>query len=119
MKYDKDNIFAKMISGEVPVEKVHEDEFLIAINDINPAAPVHVLVIPKNAYIDFADFTANAPADEITHYFKTVAKIAAEQGLTDYRLVANKGAGSGQSVFHFHMHVIGGRTISGLIDKGL
>lgn len=115
MKYDSNNIFAKIISGEIPAKKIYEDEHVIAINDINPVAPVHILVIPKGSYLDFADFTNNASADEVAHYFKTINKIAKEQGLEEYRLISNKGAQSGQSVFHFHTHIIGGAKISGLI----
>lgn len=117
--YNKNNVFAKMISGEIVVEKIYDDEILIAINDINPAAPVHVLVIPKKSYVDFDDFSQNATEHEIVHYYKMIAKIAIDQGLSDYRLVTNKGSDSGQSVFHFHTHIIGGKKISELIDKGL
>lgn len=117
MTYDSNNIFAKMISREVPVEKIYEDDTLIAINDINPVAPAHILVIPKGSYADFADFTNSASAEEVAHYFKTIAVIAKDQGLEQYRLISNKGAESGQSVFHFHTHIIGGTKISGLIDK--
>lgn len=117
--YNKENIFAKIIDGAIPTEKLYEDEMLIAIRDINPAAPVHILVIPKGEFIDFADFVANASRELIAHYYQTIAKIAKEHNAGDYRLVTNRGKGAGQSVFHFHTHIIGGREIKGLIDNGL
>lgn len=117
--YDKNNIFAKIISGEIPAEKLYEDDKLIVIKDINPAAPTHLLVMPKGDYIDFADFTARANADEIAHYFRKVAAIAKENGADEYRIVSNKGISSGQSVFHFHTHILSGSTNQELIDKNL
>jgi diadenosine tetraphosphate (Ap4A) HIT family hydrolase len=117
--YDKNNIFAKIISGEVAAEKLYEDEKIIAIHDKNPAAPVHILIIPKQAYIDFADFIANAPAADVSHYYQTISKIASLQGVDEYRLITNKGKKAGQSVFHFHTHLIGGKSITELIDSGL
>lgn len=117
--YDNNNIFAKIITGSLPTEKVHEDDHVIAIKDINPVAPVHLLIIPKGKYTDFSDFTAKASNDEIAKYFQAIAKVAADHELEDYRLISNKGSAAGQSVFHFHTHLIGGTTIEGLIDKGL
>ena len=90
--YDTNNIFAKIISGEIPSEKLYEDEQLIAIKDINPLASTHLLVIPKANYTDFADFTNNSSIDEIAHYFKMVSHIAKENGATEYRIMANKGS---------------------------
>lgn len=117
--YDNNNIFAKIISGEIPSEKLYEDEQLIAIKDINPAAPIHILIIPKGNYIDLDDFTHNAHAEEIAHYFKMVSIIAKENGAVEYRIISNKGASSGQSVFHFHTHILSGSTNKELIDKNL
>jgi len=117
--YDSNNAFAKIISGTINAEKVYEDDKIIAIKDINPIAPIHILVIPKNAYIDFTDFVTRANAQEITHYFKTVAMIAKEQGAENYQLVSNKGSAAGQSVFHFHTHIISGLKDLNLINKGL
>lgn len=115
--YDKNNIFAKIISGEISSDKIHEDDHVIAINDINPVAPVHMLVIPKKPYADFADFISKATKEEVSHYFSAIKNIAENQGLKEYRLVSNKGTSAGQSVFHFHTHIIGGKTIHGLIDS--
>lgn len=126
--YDQNNVFAKIINGEIPAEKLYEDDEIIAIKDINPAAPVHILVLPKGQYIDFSDFVSRASAEKIQHYFKTIEKIAQEhisprEGEKNYRLVTNKGIKAGQSVFHFHTHILSGQldemTDNQLIDKNL
>lgn len=115
--YDKNNVFAKIINGELQAKKIYEDDIVIAINDINPVAPVHVLVIPKGDYIDYSDFINKASSEIIQHYFAKIAKIITMLGLEPggYRLVTNKGSDSGQSVFHFHTHIIGGKPFSKLI----
>lgn len=114
--YDKDNVFAKIIAGSISAKKVYEDDKILAIHDINPVAPVHILVIPKEEYKDFNDFITHASKEDITLYFSKIIDITKELGLEEngYRLVINKGSQSGQTVFHFHTHIIGGRTISGL-----
>ena len=117
--YNKNNIFAKIISGEIPAEKLYEDEMVIAIKDINPAAPIHILVMPKGEYTDFTDFVEKASLAETTHYFKTIAKIAKDNGANEYRTVSNKGTSSGQSVFHFHTHILSGSKNINLVDKNL
>lgn len=117
--YDKNNIFAKIINGDIPAEKLYEDNKVIAIKDINAAAPIHILVLPKGEYTDFADFVANSTPEDIAHYFKTVEKIARENGAENYRLVSNKGTTAGQSIFHFHTHILSGSKNNNLIDKNL
>lgn len=117
--YDKNNIFAKIIKGDIPAKKLYEDEKIIAIKDINPAAPIHILVIPKGNYLDFDDFVASSTPEDISHYFKTIRVIARENGAENYRLVSNKGAAAGQSVFHFHTHILSGSGNNNLIDKNL
>ncbi|RTK92097.1 MAG: HIT domain-containing protein [Rickettsiales bacterium] len=117
--YDKNNVFAKIIRSELPSEKIYEDEILIAIKNINPVAPFHILVIPKNNYVDFADFIDNALSDEINHYFRKINEIAKENNIADYRIVSNKGAKAGQSVFHFHTHIISGFDNPDLINENL
>ncbi|MDC0864853.1 histidine triad nucleotide-binding protein [Rickettsiaceae bacterium] len=117
--YDKNNIFAKVISGEIPSEKLYEDDSIIAIKDINPATPIHILVIPKGAYRDFSDFSQNASSDEVSHYFKTISNIAKDNGADEYRIVSNNGESAGQSVFHFHTHILSGSGNKSLIDKNL
>jgi len=117
--YNTNNIFNKIISGEVPTEKLYEDDQLIAIKDITPEAPIHILVIPKGNYIDLDDFTNNATEQEVAHYFKQITLIAKDNNAIEYRIVSNKGAKSGQSVFHFHTHILAGTTNNKLIDKNL
>ena len=92
---------------------------LIAIKDINPASPIHLLVISKGHYTDLLDFTTKATSNEISHYFKMVAFIAKENGAEEYRIVSNKGRKAGQSVFHFHTHILSGSTNQDIIDKNL
>ena len=106
--YNTNNIFNKIIAGEIPAEKLYEDDQLIAIKDINPEAPIHLLVLTKGNYVDLDDFTNNASDQEIAHYFKQIAVIAKENNATEYRIVSNKGSTSGQSVFHFHTHILSG-----------
>lgn len=113
--YDNQNIFAKIIRGEIPSTKIYEDECLIAINDINPVAPVHILVIPKGDYRNFNDFSQKATPVQISHYFKKIADIAKEQGAEDYRIVSNNGSSSGQTIFHFHTHIISGSQFTKLV----
>ena len=109
--YDRNNIFARILRGEVPCKKVYEDEFALAFHDINPLAPVHVLVIPKGEYVSSADFCSEAPAELVAGFWRAVAAVARELGLDDqgYRLVANHGPNGGQLVFHFHVHIVSGK----------
>ncbi len=117
MPYDKNNIFAKIIRGEIPGKKVFEDEHVLAIADIAPAAPVHVLIMPKGEYVSFDDFTRNAPPETQAHFFKMITEVARKTGVLEsgYRLIANHGEHASQSVPHFHMHLIGGRALGGLL----
>jgi histidine triad (HIT) family protein len=114
MTYDKNNIFARILRGELPCKKIHESEFALAFEDIQPAAPVHVLVVPKGEYVSSDDFFANASAEAVAGFWRTVGEVARKTGVdrTGYRLVANHGADANQIVFHFHVHVIGGRPLS-------
>jgi histidine triad (HIT) family protein len=119
MNYDNQNVFARIIRGEIKAKKLYEDEGLIAILDINPVSPIHILVIPKGEYVDFADFVRKASEAQIAHYFQMVAKIAAENGAVGYRIVSNKGELAGQSVFHFHTHILSGFNNQELVDNKL
>jgi diadenosine tetraphosphate (Ap4A) HIT family hydrolase len=112
--YDRSNVFARILRGELPCKKVFEDEFTLAFHDIAPLAPVHVLVIPKGEYISQADFGAKAPPEMIVGFWRAVSKVAHDLGLDPegYRIVANHGPNGGQLVFHFHVHIFGGRTMS-------
>jgi len=117
--YDPNNIFAKILRGEIPCKKVYEDEFALAFDDINPQAPVHVLVIPKGPYVSLDDFTKNATMDEIGGFFRAVGTVARRLNLAQpgYRFLANHGAHAHQEVFHFHVHIFGGRDLGGMIRR--
>ncbi len=119
MAYDPENIFAKILRGEIPCNKVYEDEFALAFHDINPQAPVHVLVIPKGEYVSMADFTADAPAELVVGYMRAVGKVADELGLVEpgYRTIANAGPNSHQEVPHLHIHIMGGKPLGPMLDK--
>ena len=106
-KYDKNNIFYKIIKGDIPCNKVYEDRDILSFHDINPKAPVHVLVIPKGEYVDFDDFIENSDMGDVENFFKTVKKIADKLQLKSYRIVSNCGEEAGQIVFHFHVHIMG------------
>ena len=115
--YDNDNIFAKILRGEIPCTKVYEDEHALAFNDINPQAPVHVLVIPKGAYVSMEDFSAQASAEEIAGFVRAVGTVARDLGLVDpgYRILANHGRDGHQEVPHFHVHLFGGKDLGRMI----
>jgi diadenosine tetraphosphate (Ap4A) HIT family hydrolase len=117
MAYDNNNTFAKIIRGEIPGRKIHEDDQVLAIADVAPAAPVHVLIMPKGEYVSFDDFARNASPDRLAHFFKVITEVARKTGVekSGYRLIANHGADASQSVPHFHMHLIGGRGLGGLL----
>jgi histidine triad (HIT) family protein len=117
--YDDANIFARILRGEIPCKKVHEDQWALAFHDINPQAPTHVLVIPKGKYCSFADFSAAASAEEIAGLMRAVGKIARDMGLEapGYRMLANMGEHGGQEVPHFHIHLFAGRPLGRMIPK--
>ncbi|MDG6095387.1 histidine triad nucleotide-binding protein [Acetobacter sp. AN02] len=112
--YDDDNVFARILRGEIPCRKIFEDEWALAFHDIGPKAPVHVLVIPKNPYVSFIDFSARATPEEITGFTRAVGKVAEDLGLNEpgFRLISNAGPDSGQEVPHFHVHILAGKPLS-------
>lgn len=116
MAYDTHNIFAKILRGEVPAEKIYEDDLAIAFNDVAPAAPVHVLVVPKGEYVSFDDFATKAGMGKVAGFFATVQKVAAQLGVdqSGYRLITNHGADASQTVPHFHVHILGGAPLGPL-----
>jgi len=117
LPYDPTNIFARILRGEIPCAKVYEDDHALAFHDIAPQAPVHVLVIPKGAYVSWDDFSASAPAEEIAGFIRAVGHVARDLGLVapGYRLLANVGADGGQEVSHLHVHLFGGRPLGRMI----
>src|SRR4051795_8853810 len=117
--YDDNNIFARVLRGEVPSTKIYEDEFAYAFPDINPAAPTHILVIPKGRYVSWDDFSAKASDAEIAGFVRAVGKVAREAVAVEsgYRLLANAGLNSGQEVPHLHVHIFGGRPLGPMLAR--
>ncbi len=121
--YDKDNIFAKILRGDIPCDKVLETDHCLAFNDIAPRAPVHVLVIPKGPYVNFDHFAAEASAEEMADFVRAVGEVCSRSGAAQsaggngYRLVANSGPDGVQDVPHMHVHVIGGRRLGIMIQS--
>ncbi|VVT09997.1 histidine triad nucleotide-binding protein [Erythrobacter sp. EC-HK427] len=115
--YDPDNIFAKILRGEIPCNTVYEDEHALAFHDINPQAPVHILVVPKGAYVSWDDFSASASEAEIAGFVRAVGHVAREQGLVvrGYRLLGNIGRNGGQEVPHLHIHLFGGGPLGPML----
>lgn len=117
--YDENNIFARILRGEIPSKRVYEDQHALAFHDINPMAPTHVLVIPKGPYVSWDDFSANASEAEIGGFIRAVGKVAREAGLVEsgYRLLANTGVNSGQEVPHLHVHIFAGRPLGPMLAR--
>ncbi|MFZ5742646.1 MAG: histidine triad nucleotide-binding protein [Pseudomonadota bacterium] len=115
--YDEQNIFAKILRGEIPNRTVYEDDFALAFHDINPQAPLHVLVIPKGAYVCWDDFSARASEAEIAGFVRAVGKVARDLGLVapGYRLLANTGIDSHQEVPHLHVHLFAGKPLGPML----
>lgn len=107
MNYDKNNVFAKIIRGEIPSNKVYEDDKVLAFYDLEPQADVHVLLIPKKDCVSFDDFVRNSSDEEISYFFKKAKDIAESLGVKNYKIVANTGEKAGQVVFHYHLHILG------------
>ena len=119
MPYDTDNVFAKILRGEIPCETIYDDEFAIAFDDINPQSPVHVLVLPKGEYVSMDDFTANASDAEIAGFFRAVGAVARQLDVVGngYRIPANHGRDAHQEVPHFHIHIFAGRDLGPMIRR--
>lgn len=117
--YDDQNIFAKILRGEIPSKRVYEDDFALAFHDINPQAPTHILVIPKGAYVSWDDFSDKASDAEIAGFIRAVGKVARDEGLVapGYRLLANTGTHSHQEVPHLHVHIFAGRQMGLMLPK--
>lgn len=117
MAYDTSNIFAKILRGEIPCDKVYENDHALAFRDVSPQAPVHVLIVPKGDYVSSTDFSESASEAEIAGFMRAVAEVAKIEGVTadGYRLIANAGANGLQEVPHFHMHLLGGRRMGRMV----
>jgi histidine triad (HIT) family protein len=119
LPYDDQNIFAKILRGEIPNKTVYEDEWALAFHDINPQAPLHVLVIPKGAHVSWDDFSANGSDAEIAGFIRAVGKVARDLGLVapGYRLLANIGIDAHQEVPHLHVHLFGGKLLGPMLAR--
>ncbi len=117
--YDDQNVFARILRGEIPSHRVYEDEWAVAFHDIAPQAPVHVLVIPRGRYVALADFAATAGDAEIAGFFRAVGKVAQDLGLEQpgYRVLSNMGVHSGQEVPHLHVHLFGGGPLGPMLAR--
>lgn len=117
MAYDQSNIFARILRGEIPCEKVYESDHALAFRDINPQTKVHVLVIPKGSYVDLTDFSANAGEAEIAGYIRAIGETAKLLGIAEdgYRALTNIGAFGRQEVPHLHIHLFGGQPLGRMI----
>ncbi len=119
MAYDDQNIFAKILRGEIPCDKVYEDDYALAFNDINPVRPVHILVIPKGPYVSLDDFTAKGSPEELAGFLKAVGHVAREAGVaaTGYRIIGNTGDHGHQEVPHLHIHIVGGASAGPMVKR--
>ncbi len=117
--YDDQNVFAKILRGEIPAKKVYEDDYALAFHDIAPQAPHHILVIPTGAYVSWDDFSANAPDAEIAGFVRAVGAVARAAGLVEpgYRLLANTGLDAGQEVPHLHVHIFAGQPLGPMLAR--
>ncbi len=119
LPYDDSNIFARILRGEIPSKTVYEDEFALAFHDIAPAAPLHILVIPKGPYVSWDDFSAKASEPEIAGFVRAIGTVARDNGLVapGYRVLANTGAHGGQEVPHLHVHLFGGQALGPMLSR--
>jgi histidine triad (HIT) family protein len=117
--YDDSNIFARILRGEIPNKTVYDDEWALAFHDINPQAPIHILVIPKGRYVSWDDFSAKASEAEIVGFIRAVGHVAREAGLPTpgYRLLANIGGHGHQEVAHLHVHIFGGKQMGAMLPR--
>ena len=122
MNYDKSNIFAKILKGEIPCKKIYEDEYVLAFHDINPQKKVHVLVISKGEYVDLDDFSLKASKEEISGLIKGISIVAKKIGVSEefkgggYRSLVNVGENGGQEVPHLHFHIFGGEKVGKMVS---
>ncbi len=117
--YDNNNIFAKIIRGEIPCDKLYEDDYCIAFKDISPKAPVHILVLPKGEYKNILDFASNASKEEQSAIYKAVEKITEQNKIADtgFRVITNCGLNGGQEVPHLHFHIVGGKSLGPMLAR--
>ena len=119
MAYDRNNVFARILRGELPCSKIYEDEHVLTFHDMHPQAPTHIVLIPKGEYASVDDFSEKASAAELAAFVRAIGRIAREQGVSDsgYRILANHGAAAHQEVPHFHLHLFGGRDLGPMLRR--
>jgi len=123
MKYDTNNIFAKILRGEIPCQKIYESDHALAFKDINPQAKIHILVIPKGPYVNMDDFSQNAKNDEIIDFIRALGEVSKLAGVSEYvqgkgyRYISNNGPDGGQEVPHLHFHMVGGESLGRMLSK--
>ena len=122
MTYDKNNIFAKILRGEIPCKKIYEDEYVLAFYDVNPQKKIHALVIPKGEYVNLDDFSSKASEKEIVGLIKGIGNVAKKLGVSavvkgkGYRSLVNVGENGGQEVSHLHFHIFGGEKVGKMVS---
>jgi len=119
MVYERDNVFARILRGELPCTKIYEDEHVLAFRDIRPQAPSHVVLIPKGEYVAADDFAEKASDAELAAFMRAIARIAQAEGIAEsgFRLIANAGRDGHQEVPHFHLHLVGGRDLGPMLRR--
>ena len=122
MSYDNNNVFAKILRGEIPCKKIYEDDFILSFHDINPQKKIHVLVIPKGKYVDLDDFSTNASSDEMVGLLKGISTVAKKLRISvdtgkGYRALANRSGHGGQEVPHLHFHLFGGERVGKMVES--
>ena len=119
MAYDRQNVFALILRGELPCDKVYEDEHVLAFHDIHPQAPVHIVLIPKGEYVSVDDFSEKASNAQLAALMRAISRLAREAGVSEggYRILANHGHAAHQEVPHFHLHLFGGRDLGPMLRR--
>ena len=119
MAYDPNNVFARILRGELPCKKIHEDEHVLAFHDINPQTPTHVLIIPKGEFVSLDDFSEKASDAQLAAVLRVAGRIARDLGVAEsgYRILANHGRHAHQEVPHFHLHIFAGRDLGRMVPK--
>ena len=119
MPYDRNNVFARILRGELPCTKVFEDEHVLAFRDIDPQAPTHVVIIPKGEYVSVDDFSEKASEAELAAFMRAIGRIARQEGAAEsgYRILANHGRAARQDVPHFHLHLLAGRDLGPMLHR--
>jgi histidine triad (HIT) family protein len=119
MAYDRNNVFALILRGDLPCNKAYEDEHVLAFHDIHPQAPVHIILIPKGEYVSVDDFSEKASEAELAAFMRAIARLARDAGVSEsgYRILSNHGPAAHQEVPHFHVHLFGGRDLGPMLRR--